>query len=118
MWCVGFREVSWVQPERIGKGPLLPRVRVTIEHGRACIQQVLRERPRIYLPEGRGAGPCGTWISAPPTRGALAAWSMQHLITPLAQWYAARNVARNPLSRAGAKCGAKSGGGHGRAALW
>lgn len=42
---------------------------------------------RVALPMHRSAGPCGTSVRGTSTAGALA-WSIQHLIDPLAAYYA------------------------------
>lgn len=128
MWCVRFLQARSYQPPKIGKGAV-PSVRRVIEDlGLNALAGVLAGRGMVYLPDGRGAGPCGTlarrelhrqidvarnlhWRRSP------LAWSVQHLVPPLQRYYETQQK-RAPRSRAGIKIGPKSGGGHNKEALW
>jgi len=64
------------------------------------IAQVVGFRPMIFLPTHTGAGPCGTHARRAGTPGVMA-WSLTHLVEPLAAYYATYQ----PPLRFGAKPG-------------
>lgn len=135
MWCVGFREVLYIQPPRVGKAAIPAPRRVAADLGLALLQRVLAGRSPVFLPEHRGAGPCGSLgrYRGPGTHavqhyayadgsikaGSSLTWSVRHLVEPLQREYAALPRATGrPGGIPGLALGAKSGGGNGRRALY
>lgn len=82
---MGIREVKFVRPERYEREAIPKAVRVTINLPREAIGRTVTPAYWV-LPVYTGAGPCGTYA-----RRACAglAWSIRHLVEPLAAYYAA-----------------------------
>lgn len=87
VWCSGFREVRYIQPQRIGKGAIPPRRRIVENLGLAHLAQLLDGQEPVDLPTHRSAGPCGTHAHYLKSGSALT-WSVKKLIAPLARYYA------------------------------
>lgn len=111
-WVRGIREVRYVtvsvegkgvailRGEHLGvrRGPILTRQeRVCVELPADAVARVVHGRAMRFLPEHKGAGPCGTWTRA--ACGARMLWSIEHLLAPLAEYYASYE----PPIRLGAK---------------
>ncbi len=83
------------------RGPVMTKVeRVIVDLPVRSIAQVVGFRPMIFLPTHTGAGPCGTLARRAGRPGVLA-WSLTHLVAPLAAYYATYE----PPMRFGAKPG-------------
>lgn len=86
VWCVRFLEARWIQPERIGKGPIPPRRRVIVDLGLEQLARLLRGKVMVELPDFHGAGPCGTL--ARRSGPSPLTWSIEKLLPPLREYYA------------------------------
>lgn len=91
---MGIRQVMHVtvalDDEQVGlrRGPVMTKIeRVITDLPARAIAQVAGCRPMIFLPTNTGAGPCGTCARSACVSGALA-WSLLHLVVPLAAYYA------------------------------
>lgn len=101
-WVIGIREVKIVEVEiedSSTHGPRMLRRQLTVIdlQPEAWVRLL---HFRVALPQHRGAGPCGTSVRGVCTAGALR-WSIEHLLDPLAAYYAAYV----PPMRFGAKPG-------------
>lgn len=110
-WVRGIKEIRHVTVAASGgerwttsAGPVLTKIeRRVIELLPRAIVETVKRRPMIFLPEHTGAGPCGTRAREAHVDGRVRykgvpiafdgtlsplAWSMEHLLAPLAAWYA------------------------------
>lgn len=92
-WVRGIKEVRHVHVATDGaavgmkRGPVMTKVqRTTVELPPDVIERVVGGT-FLFLPEHTGAGPCGTLARGQEGRSPLA-WSIKHLVEPLAAYYA------------------------------
>lgn len=101
-WVTGIREVKRVDvpiEDAQQHGPRVLRRELTvIDLPHEAWKRLLHFR--VSLPLHRSAGPCGTSLRGACAAGTLR-WSIQHLVDPLALYYAAYE----PPMRFGAKPG-------------